>query len=98
MLTTVFFARMCSTADKLYIFFFLQESDRTCPCQAGFLETDGDTDCIKKVYPRCADNEYRDQEGECFNLAEYEQHCTGNVSVKCARNLIMRVNFRMGVN
>jgi hypothetical protein len=44
----------------------IEESDRTCPCGAGFLENSDLVDCTKKVYDLCLSGTTRAQNGECL--------------------------------
>ncbi|XP_062603182.1 uncharacterized protein LOC134264959 [Saccostrea cucullata] len=56
-----------------------QESDRQCPCAAGFLELADNTDCVKKVYDLCKEGTTRAQNGQCLTDAEWENYCKNQV-------------------
>jgi hypothetical protein len=58
-----------------------QESDRTCPCGAGFLENADLVDCTKKVYDLCLSGTTRAQNGECLTDAQWEDYCSNYVSL-----------------
>ncbi|KAH3750553.1 hypothetical protein DPMN_185080 [Dreissena polymorpha] len=53
-----------------------QETDRQCPCAAGFKEIDGDDDCIKDVLDNCGSDEYRFMDGSCLNADGFKEVCS----------------------
>ena len=60
-----------------------QESDRQCPCGAGFLELADNMGCVKQVYDLCKEGTWRAQNGECLINDEWISYCTDSVSA-CA--------------
>lgn len=57
----------------------MKESDRQCPCAAGFLELADNADCVKKVYDLCKEGTTRAQNGQCLNDAQWEDYCKNQV-------------------
>ena len=63
----------------------LQESDRTCPCRAGYQEaSEGDEDCIREVYDLCRRGKSRSQHGTCYSNSEWNDHCSLQVMSRFA--------------
>lgn len=60
--------------------FLLQPSDGTCPCKPGYQEFDGRSDdCVRRIYPSCAEGSYRSQDGTCRTPRQWDRYCSGSV-------------------
>ena len=64
----------------LLLLLLYQESDRTCPCKQGYLNSGNAGDAgVKKVYGRCNENRWRNQHGLCWNQQQWDTHCKHQV-------------------